>query len=90
MNITFNRVAYENIQTSTQALASLYAMNMPKEIALKIVGIVPDCHEVAEAWEKYDTEQKEKENLRISSEYDDDLNEDKDEPNYSDTNVEDE
>ena len=89
LNITFNRVAYENIQTSIQALSQLYAMNMPKEIALKIVGVVPDCHEVAEAWETYDSEQKESEELRISSQFDEEINEDKENSTDTDTNVKD-
>lgn len=51
IEINFNRTRSNNILTKTQSLQTLISMNMPKEIALNIVGITGNSHEVAEAWE---------------------------------------
>lgn len=50
IEINFNRTRSNNILTKTQSLQNLISMNMPKEIALNMVGITGNSHEVAEAW----------------------------------------
>lgn len=47
-----------NILTKTQALQNLYAMHMPYEESLGIVGITSDNHGLAEKWAKFDEEAK--------------------------------
>lgn len=47
-----------NILTKTQALQNLYAMHVPYEESLGIVGITSDNHGLAEKWAKFDEEAK--------------------------------
>lgn len=51
IEINFNRTRNNNILTKTQALQSLVNMNMPYEVALNIVGLTGNTHEVAQLWE---------------------------------------
>ena len=47
-----------NILTKTQALQNLYAMHMPYEEALGVVGITSDTHGLAQKWSKFDEDAK--------------------------------
>lgn len=49
--INFNRTNRNNLLVKTQSLQTLISMNMPKEIALNIVELTSNTHEVALAWE---------------------------------------
>lgn len=55
IDINFNRKRNYNMLVKTQSLQTLIGMNMPKEIALNIVGLTGNDHEVALAWEEYDS-----------------------------------
>lgn len=55
IDINFNRTRNYNMLVKTQSLQTLIGMNMPKEIALNIVGLTGNDHEVALAWEEYDS-----------------------------------
>lgn len=59
IEINFNRTRSNNILTKTQALQNLISINVPKEIALNMVGITGNSHEVAMAWEELDAKLKE-------------------------------
>lgn len=47
-----------NILTKTQALQNLYAMHMPYEDSLGIVGITSDIHGLAKKWAEFDEQAK--------------------------------
>ena len=51
IEINFSRTKNDNLLVKVQALTQLIQMNVPKEVALNIVGLVGDPHEVAHAWE---------------------------------------
>ncbi|MGX8835316.1 phage portal protein [Amedibacillus sp. YH-ame6] len=74
IEINFNRNRNDNLLVKTQSLQNLYTMNVPKEIALNYVGISPNSHEDAKAWEDADKKAKEnslKEAAAISKTNDD-------------------
>ena len=50
IEINFNRTRSNNLITKTQALQTLNEMDMPEEVALNIVGITSNSHEVARDW----------------------------------------
>lgn len=50
IEINFNRTRSNNILTKTQSLQNLISMNVPEEIALNMVGITSNAHEVAQLW----------------------------------------
>lgn len=51
IDINFNRTKNDNLLVKVQSLTQLIQMNVPKEVALNIVGLVGDPHEVAHSWE---------------------------------------
>ena len=51
IEINFNRTRNNNIMTKTQSLQTLISMDMPYEVALNIVGLTGNTHEVAQLWE---------------------------------------
>lgn len=51
IDINFSRTKSDNLLVKVQALSQLIAMNVPKEVALNIVSLVGDPHEVAHSWE---------------------------------------
>lgn len=51
IEINFSRTKNDNLLVKVQALTQLIQMNVPKETALNIVGLVGDPHEVAHSWE---------------------------------------
>lgn len=51
IEINFSGTKNDNLLVKVQALTQLIQMNVPKEVALNIVGLVGDPHEVAHAWE---------------------------------------
>lgn len=53
VQIDFNRTCNDNVQSRCQALSTLIGIDMPKEIALNIVRLTPNVHEVAKKWEDY-------------------------------------
>ena len=52
IEINFNRTNRNNLLVKTQSLQNLISMNVPKEIALNIVELTSNTHEVALLWEK--------------------------------------
>lgn len=62
IEINFNRKKNNNLLVKTQSLSTLIAMNMPKEIALNIVGLTANTNEVAKEWENYVNTKEEKAN----------------------------
>lgn len=62
IEINFNRTRSNNLITKTQALQTLNEMDMPEEVALNIVGITSNSHEVARDWVA-NKEKKKKESL---------------------------
>ena len=65
IEITFNRNRSDNLLVKTQSLQTLVGMNMPKETALGITGLVADNHEVAAAWDKLVEEKEAKERATL-------------------------
>lgn len=51
IEITFNSTRSDNLLVKVQSLAQLISINMPKEIALNIVGLVADARETAKLWD---------------------------------------
>lgn len=54
IEITFNINKSDNLLVKTQSLQNLHSINMPKDAALGIVGLVGDTYEVARRWEDYE------------------------------------
>ena len=63
--VTFNRNRSDNLLVKTQSLQTLVGMDMPKETALGITGLVADNHEVAAAWDKLVAEKEAKERATL-------------------------
>ena len=58
IEINFNRTNRNNLLVKTQSLQNLISMNVPKEIALNIVELTSNTHEVALLWEKEEEKMK--------------------------------
>lgn len=51
IEVKFSRMKTDNLLVKTQSLQTLISMNMPKEVALNIVDLTTDNHEIASLWE---------------------------------------
>lgn len=61
IEIKYNINMSNNLQVKTQALVNLRSINMPKEVALNMVGLSNDNHGIANLWEVEDEKVKQTE-----------------------------